>query len=177
MKCVVKCDGDVTLSGKNGLLVGGSLIAGEKLSARTIGSPMGTATEIQVGGNPKELTRHKDKVEEFNKLKAEFEKCEIAINTLSNLKQKNMLTEDKKALLLKMLSSKMVMREKMSKLQDEIDELVQVLTSNTGSVRASKVIRPGVRVTIGNAQLAVRDEIQNCKLWNNGAKIAIGPNV
>jgi hypothetical protein len=177
MKCIVKCDGDVILSGKNGLLVGGSLIAGEKLVARTIGSPMGTATEIQVGGNPKELTRHKNKVDEYNKLKQEFDKCEIAINTLNNLKQKNMLSEDKKALLLKMLSTKMVMREKMSKLQDEIDELVQVLTTNTGQVRAAKVIRPGVRVTIGNAQLAIRDEMQNCKLWNNGAKIAIGPNV
>jgi hypothetical protein len=41
MKSTVKCDGSVTLAGKNGMLVGGTLIAGEKLVARTIGSPMG----------------------------------------------------------------------------------------------------------------------------------------
>jgi hypothetical protein len=177
MKSTVKCNGSVTLAGKNGLLVGGSLVAGDKLIARTIGSPMGTATEIQVGGSPQELEEHKGKVEEFNKLKAEFDKCDKAINTLNALKQKNMLTEDKKTLLLKMINTKMLLREKMSKLQDEIESLVRILTSNTGTVSASKVIRPGVRVTIGNAQLAVRDDMQNCKLWNNGAKIAIGPNI
>jgi hypothetical protein len=167
----------VILSGKNGLLVGGSLVAGDKLSARVIGSNMGTATEIEVGCNPSELAKHKAKVEEFNKLKTEYEKCDLVIVKLNELKQKNMLTDEKKSLLLKMLNTKMIMREKMAKLQDEIAELVKILTTNSGSVSVSKVIRPGVRVTIGNAQLAIRDEMQNCKLWNNGAKIAIGPNI
>jgi uncharacterized protein (DUF342 family) len=88
-----------------------------------------------------------------------------------------LLTDDKKTLLLKMINTKMLIREKMTILQEEIDELVKMLTSNSGSVAVSKVIRPGVRVTIGNAQLAIRDDMQNCKLWNNGAKIAVGPNI
>jgi hypothetical protein len=177
MKSKVKCDGSVTLAGKNGLLVGGTLTAGDKLVARTIGSPMGTSTEIQVGGSPKVLTQHQEKVDDYNKLKAEFDKSDQAINTLNALKQRNLLTDDKKTLLLKMINTKMLIREKMTILQEEIDELVKMLTSNSGSVAVSKVIRPGVRVTIGNAQLAIRDDMQNCKLWNNGAKIAVGPNI
>jgi hypothetical protein len=176
-KSHVRCGGNVILSGKNGALIGGTMIVGNKLEAKTIGSPMGTNTEIQVGGNPKEFERHKAKVEDFNKMKAEFVKCDQAVNTLNAMKQKEMLTDDKKALLLKMINTKMVLRERMAKLQEELDELVRVLTTNTGTVSASKVIRSGVNVTIGNAKLIIREDIQNSKLWNNGAKVAIGPNI
>jgi hypothetical protein len=177
LKSTVKCDGTVTLVGKNGLLVGGSLVAGQKLVARTIGSPMGTQTDIEVGGNPQELTRHKEMVEEFNTLRMEFEKCDKAVNTLTVAKQRDMLDEDKKALLIKMINMKMVYRQKMNKLQDDIDELARLLAVNTGTVSASNMIRPGVRITIGSAQMLVREDLPNCRLRNNGEKIAIGPNV
>jgi len=76
-----------------------------------------------------------------------------------------------------MVNTKMVYREKMTKLQEKIDEVVRNLAVNAGTVAVSNVIRPGVRITIGAAQLLVREEIQNCKLRNNGEKISIGPNV
>jgi len=177
LKSKVKCDGSVTLSGKNGLLVGGSLVAGQKLVARTIGSPMGTQTLIEVGGSPKEINRHKELVEEFNKLRDEFEKCDKAVATLNLAKQRNALTEDKKPLLIKMINMKMVYRAKMTKMQDEIDDLVRQLAVNVGTVTASNMIRPGVQVTIGSAQMIVREDLSNCKLRNNGEKISIGPNV
>lgn len=175
LKSTVKCGGNVTLSGRNGLLVGGSLIAGNKLQAKTIGSPMGTATEVEVGASPDELIKHRELTAEYAKVKSDYEKCDMAVTTLSNLKQKGQLTEEKKNLLLKMINAKQMLRDKMNKLQLEIDEIVQLLTVNNGTVSASNMIRPGVKVTIGNSQLTIRDEIQNCTLRNNGAKIAIGP--
>jgi uncharacterized protein (DUF342 family) len=138
---------------------------------------MGTNTEIEVGGNPRELQRHKELVEEYNKMKVEFERCDAAINTLNNLKQKNVLSDDKKALLMKMINTKMQLRDKMNKAQDQLDELVRLLTTNTGTVSVSRLIRPGVRVTIGNAQLNIREELSNCRLRNDGSKISIGPNL
>ncbi|MCL2203222.1 MAG: FapA family protein [Defluviitaleaceae bacterium] len=177
LKSHVKCEGTVTLAGKNGLLVGGSLNAGQKLIARTIGSPMGTATEVEVGGNPSELKRHAELVEEFNILREEFEKCDKAVNTLNLAKQRNALDESKKAMLIKMINMKMVYRAKMTKMQDEIDHIARQLAVNVGTVSASNMIRPGVRVTIGSAQLLVREDISSCKLRNNGEKISIGPNV
>ena len=177
MKSHIKCDGSVTVAGKNGLLVGGSLVAGEKLVAQTIGSPMGTLTEIEVGGAPKETTRQKDLINEFNKLKEEYEKCDKAVTTLTLLRKKDQLPDDKKAILVKMINLKMVYRDKMTKLQDEIDEITRTLSVSAGTVSASKVIRPGVRITIGNSQMTIRDELQNCRLRNNGDKIVIGPNL
>ena len=177
MKCHIKCDGSVTVAGKNGLLVGGSLVAGEKLVAQTIGSPMGTLTDIEVGGSPNELIRQKELVADFNKIKMEYEKCDKAVQTLTALRKKNELPDDKKAILVKMVNMKMVCRDKMTKLQGEIDTITRNLAVSIGTVSASKVIRPGVRITIGNIQLAIRDELHNCRLRSNGEKIEIGPNL
>ena len=177
MKSHIKCDGSVTLAGKNGLLVGGTLVAGEKLVAQTIGSPMGTLTEIEVGGSPKELVRQKELIAEFGKLKIEYEKCDKAVATLTALRQKNQLPDDKKAILVKMINMKMVCRDKMTKLQEKIDEATRALAVSTGTVSVGRVMRPGVRVTIGNAQISIRDELSNCRLRNNGQKIVIGPNL
>lgn len=176
LKSQVKCEGTVTLAGKNGLLVGGSLTTGHRLIARTIGSPMGTATEVEVGGNPQEMTRHASLVEEYNSLRVEFEKCDKAIAVLNLAKQRDQLDDAKKAILIKMVNTKMVYRNKMTRIQDEIDELARQLAVNKGTVSVSNVIRPGVRITIGSAQLLVKEDISNCRLRNNGDKISIGPN-
>ncbi|MDR0272532.1 MAG: FapA family protein [Clostridiales bacterium] len=176
-KSHVKCDGSVTIAGKNGLLVGGSLVAGEKLVATTVGSPMGTLTDIEVGGSPKELNKQKELIAEFNRQKIEYEKCDKAVETLNILRKRDQLPPDKKALLVKMVNMKMVLRDKMTKLQEEIDNITRNLSVNVGVVSVKKVIRPGVRITIGNAQMTIRDELSNCRLRNNGEKIAIGPNL
>ncbi|MCL2577421.1 MAG: FapA family protein [Defluviitaleaceae bacterium] len=176
-KSHIRCDGTLTLAGKNGLLVGGSVVAGEKVVATTIGSPMGTLTEIEVGGSPKELVKQKELIAEFNKQKMEYEKCDKAVETLNVLRKTGQLTDEKKPILVKMVNTKMVLRDKMTKLQDEIDEITRHLAVNVGTVSVKNVIRPGVRITIGNSQMTIRDELSNCRLRNNGDKIAIGPNI
>jgi uncharacterized protein (DUF342 family) len=174
LKSTVKCAGTVTLAGKNGLLVGGKLIAGNSLSATTIGSPMGTSTEIEVGGNPQDTNRHTNLVDEYNRLRLEFDKCDKAVNMLNVAKQRGTLDEAKKAMLIKMINTKTIYREKMTKVQDEIDSLARTLSVNTGTVAASNAIRPGVKITIGSAQLLVREDLAHCKLRNNGEKVAVG---
>jgi uncharacterized protein (DUF342 family) len=173
----VRCNGEVVLFGKKGLLTGGTLMAGTKLVTKTVGSPMGTVTNIVVGNNPAALTEHKALASEYEQMKKDYERVDQAVSLLSELQKKGQLTDEKKALLMKMLNAKMTYREKMNNMQIKIDELTQVLISNEGTVSASNVVHPGVKVTIGNAQLIVRDPIQNCTLRNNGEKIAIGAYV
>ena len=175
LNSTVNCTGDVILSGKRGLLTGGKLIAGNKLSAKTIGSPMGTTTIIEVGNKPQAILGVKELTKEYDKLRKEFEKVDQAVNLLTAQQKKGMLNDEKKQLLMKMLNAKMTYREKLNSLQLQIDELNQSITSNAGTVSASNVIQPGVRVTIGNAQLSVRDKMSNCTLRNNGEKVALGP--
>ena len=175
LNSTVNCTGDVVLSGKRGLLTGGKLIAGNKLTAKTIGSPMGTTTIIEVGNKPQAVLGIKELNAEYEKLRKEYEKVDQAVNLLTTQQKRGTLTDEKKQLLMKMLNAKMTYREKLNGLQLKIDEMHQTLTSNSGTVSASNVIQPGVRVTIGNSQLSVRDKMSHCTLRNNGEKIALGP--
>ena len=175
LNSTVTSGGDVILSGKRGLLTGGKLIAGNKLVAKTIGSPMGTTTIIEVGNKPTAVLGIKEMTAEYEKLRKEFEKVDQAVNLLTAQQRKGILADDKKQLLMKMLNAKMTYREKLNGLQLKIDEMNQSLTSNSGTVSASNVIQPGVRVTIGNSQLSIRDKMSNCTLRNNGEKVALGP--
>jgi len=171
----VDCDGEVILEGKRGLLTGGKMIVGSKLVARTIGSPMGTTTTIEVGNNPKAILNLKEFNDEYNKMREEFEKIDKAVNLLTAQRRKGVLPDDKKTLLMKMLNVKMTYREKLNTLQLKIEELNQQLKSNRGTISASNVIQPGVHVTIGNANMFIRDKMSNCTLRNNGERVSIGP--
>ncbi|MCL2016225.1 MAG: FapA family protein [Defluviitaleaceae bacterium] len=175
MNSTINCGGDVILSGKRGLLTGGKLIAGQKLMAKTIGSPMGTTTIIEVGNNPTAILELKSLKEEYDNLRKDFEKVDQGVSVLTAQQKKGTLTEDKKQILVKMLNAKMTYRERLNKLQLKIDEMSQSIMSNAGTVSASNVIQPGVRITIGNAHMAVRDKMSRCTLRNNGEKIALGP--
>ena len=48
----VKAGGSVSCIGAKGLVVGGSIQAGDMVTARTVGNPMSTATVIEVGVKP-----------------------------------------------------------------------------------------------------------------------------
>lgn len=48
----IRAGRDVLCSGAKGLIVGGSVQAGEKVIARIIGNPMSTTTSIEVGALP-----------------------------------------------------------------------------------------------------------------------------
>jgi uncharacterized protein (DUF342 family) len=174
LNSTVNSGGEVILEGRRGLLTGGKLVAASKLVAKTIGSPMGTATVIEVGNKPEAINSMKDMMVEYEKTRKEFEKVNQAVTLLSSQQKKGQLNDERKQLLMKMLNAKLTYREKLNNLQVQIEEANLSVTSNDGTVSASNMIQPGVKVTIGNAQLNVRDRIQHCTLRNNGEKISIG---
>ena len=175
LNSTIICGGDVILSGKRGLLTGGKVIAGNKVVAKTIGSPMGTITTIEVGNNPAAILELEGSNKDYEKLRKEYEKVDQAVNLLTTQQKKGQLTDERKQLLMKMLNVKMTYREKLNKLQMTIENTAQAITSNSGTVSASNFIQPGVRVIIGNAQLTVKDKMQNCTLRSDGLKIKLLP--
>ncbi len=169
----VNCDGKLELAGKNGLLVGGTIMVTEKITARVIGSTMATSTEITVGNDPSRLEEYKELTAEFTKQKREYDKVNTLIQKLSDMHKQAELPEDKKNTLLKSLNLKNFMREQLEELQKRINELVPKMDEGKGEVVAYDVIHSGVKVTIGNAVMFVRDDLQNCILVNNSGKISI----
>ncbi len=170
----VKCGGELMLSGRKGMLVGGKIIVGSKVSARTIGSMMATVTEIEVGHSVDTVEEYRQLTETYNKTSKDYEQIGNIVDTLGAISKKGELTEDRKAYLIKCLHTKNMLAKKLQEIQARLDELLPDLQEQRGEVRAQETIHSGVKVIIGNAMMHVRDDIKSCRLINKDGKIVLG---
>ncbi|HHW02839.1 MAG TPA: DUF342 domain-containing protein [Thermoanaerobacterales bacterium] len=165
----------IKIDGKKGLLVGGTSRAGDELVAKTIGSPMATYTEIEVGINPGEKKRLLEINQKLQTIKNDLEKTRQAIELLEKMKDRNTLAPDKMVLLEKLKQTYDILNEQKLALSDEKEELEMMITSQVrAKVSASNAAMPGVNIVIGNASLKLRDKIDHVTFYNHEGQIKFG---
>ena len=173
----ITCRGSVELAGKSGYLVGGEAYVHGRIFAKTIGSAMGTATNIQVGLDPEAYEEYKEYIKEYNALKTEYDKVDSAVKSMKVLNERNALTDKNKNIFLKLLHQQSHLREQLLKLKSTLERVSGSLDSDAGTIIATDVIRSGVKVTIGNAKMHIRDDIKSCVLRNVDSAVHIGPYI
>lgn len=168
--------GKVKASGRKALIVGGSIKAGEEISANTIGSSMGTVTEIEVGVNPEEKLSYEDLKIEISNIEKNMDSSKKAIELLNKLSKKQKLDKSKQELLSKSLNTYKVLKVKYDKLSEELQELsVRFREQNNGKIYASRIIHPGVRVVIGNQSKHIYEDISSCVLYVKNCEVVNEP--
>jgi len=166
----------IRLEGKKGLIVGGTAKAGEKLIAKTIGSPMSTYTEIEAGINPTLKMDYQNICNKLAALESDLHKIHQALSVLQRLKEKNLLTHDKKILLEKLILTKDSLNNQLLELKTEKQRLDLVMShSGRAKISASNICYSGVNILIGNASLKVRDKITHVTFYNYEGQIKFGP--
>jgi hypothetical protein len=152
------------VDGKKGLLVGGTVYAGKSVTAKVIGSVMGTQTEITVGTSPDFINRYKELEEEFKKVKDAFEKERL-------IEAYKAASEDLK---LRSLHARIQLRIDMDKIQKEMTSVLAIMNSKDGIVRASQTIHSGCKIIVGGMLMKVQDELTACTLRNVDDRVTIG---
>lgn len=172
MHSEVKCGGSILVDGKKGLLVGGITRAGVEVSAKTIGSPMATATQVEVGIDPDVLENYRNLKAEIEKCKEEQQKMNQVIDMLTVMKKTGKITPEKEEMLQKTLKSKIFLENKLGTIQSEFEILEQrVLDKQEGRIKAYNVIYPGVKVIIGSVFAYVGEEKKFCCVIADHAEI------
>ena len=171
----VTCRGNMELAGKSGYLVGGEANVQGRVIAKTIGSAMGTVTNIQVGLDPEAYEEYREYIKEYNALKIEYDKVDSAVKSLKALNEKNALTDKNKNIFLKLLHQQAHLREQLIQLKSRLELVSSSLDGESGSITATDIIRSGVKVTIGNAKMHIRDDIKRCVLRNEDSAVKISP--
>lgn len=176
MHSIVKCGGKLELSGRKGLLVGGSIRAGKEISAKVIGSQLATITKIEVGVSPSLREAYKSIKEEIKKLQSDLKKTEQIIDILTKFSVSNILTDDKKEILEKSLKTKQFQDSRISQLTYELGVIEEQLNKETdGKVKCYGVVYPGTSVTIGSTTYFVKEDLHYCVLYKDEADIKVGP--
>lgn len=171
----VRCGNRLELAGKKGLLVGGTAKVGREIIAKVIGSPMATITEIEVGVDPGKRERYKDVKDELARSESDIMKSNQAIEILKKLEKVGKLPPEKIAILEKSVRTKEFYESKLGDLREELERLDEELEQESnGRILAQSVVYPGTRIAIGSSLMNVRENLQFCSLYRDGADIRVG---
>jgi len=175
MHSTVSAKGDITVDGKKGFISGGNIRSGTMVSAKTIGSSMGTATNIEVGIEPAIITEYHDLGKEQENIKEEQEKNnQILLALAKRIKLGEKLPPDK----LLQFKKANETRERLTKYEEELIERMRVLKDSIdsyegGIVKVSSTAHPGVKLTISNAVYYVKTETSYCRFVKDQGDVKI----
>ena len=176
MHSSIRAGGMITVSGRKGLIVGGNLKAGKGIKAKTIGSPMWTNTEIEVGIEPQVRERYSQIKDEVQRVLEDLKKTEQAISLLAKLGTKGELDPRKKVLLSKSIKTREVLNKKLAGLKAESFSIEEQLDDTSNSkVSVSNTLYGGVKVTIGPSTMHIKENLQFTTLKRVHGEIKIFP--
>jgi uncharacterized protein (DUF342 family) len=172
----IKCGNKLELSGRKGLLVGGTCKVGNEITAKVIGSHMYTVTDIEVGVDPTVRERYKAVKDSIISFESDLRKAEQAITILKKLEIAGSLTPDKQEMLSKSVRTRIFLSNKLLELNEEMERLESKLQQDAyGKIRCYNFIYPGTKVAIGSCMMYVKENLQYCTLYRDGADIRVGP--
>ena len=171
----VKCGNKLELAGRKGLLVGGSCKVGKEIVSKVIGSHMATVTDIEVGVDPSLRERYKAMKEELNTIESDLKKAEQAITILKKIEMAGALTPDKHEIMAKSVRTKVYFINRINEIKEDMQRIEASLQQDAfGKIRCFNFIYPGTKVAIGSCLMYVRENLQYCTLYRDGADVRVG---
>ncbi|SES63249.1 DUF342 domain-containing protein [[Clostridium] polysaccharolyticum] len=161
----IEAKNEIIVGGKRGLVTGGELKAGSKISLKVAGSTMGTATVLEVGIDPAISERYREVEKRIDDLKREQTQLEQAFQLLKKKVMQGAKLPADKIMFIKSIPSKIKADEtEMEYLLDEYLALKEVLDEmNKGTIEVQNMIYPGVKLLISNLAYFIRTEEHHCR--------------
>lgn len=162
MQSYIKAGGNIKVSDRKALIVGGTIQAGREVEAKVIGSQLATQTIIEVGVNP----HLRDEYQILNRVKGEKKKTMDILNHNLQMFQKSgispeNLSEKKKMELIKMLDNLKSLRQELEQITERIATIeTEFQKTQAAKVRVMEIVYPGVRISIGQSIYIVNDPIK-----------------
>jgi uncharacterized protein (DUF342 family) len=164
----------VIVEGKRGLIVGGTIMAGEEIRAKVVGTHMATITALEVGVNPMLREEYQHIRGEVKKLELNSEKTQKALSILRSMDQSSM-APDKREMLLKLTKAQFhlagqgeTMRKRIATIEEEFAGM------RDGRIKVLDTIYPGVKVVVGTLVKPISETLKFTSLYASDGEIKIG---
>ncbi len=172
----VYSQGKVEARGSKGRIVGGVVRAVREVSARVIGSKLGTHTEIMVGISPEVRAELERVSQELTQRQRQLDEVVKSIRLIQEaLAAGRPVPGSDGERLGRLVAAMNQLNEAVERLRYRREDL-EVLVNNAGVglVRATETVFPGVKITIGPLTTLVQDEIAKALFYLEGGEIRIG---
>ncbi|MDR2175450.1 MAG: FapA family protein [Synergistaceae bacterium] len=163
------------LGGQRSQIAGGKIQAGVEVVCQTLGSEMGTKTEVIVGVPPEQVERRKELQSLLTQRSEEFEKIELNLGFLKKLEQVGKLDEEKRLMSVKLTQAKFKTQAAVTSMTKELAELEERLAhgKSKGIVRVKDICYPGVSIMIRGASYAVREPFKFSAFVYEGGEVRL----
>lgn len=177
MHSKVSAGGEVYVDGRKGLIVGGHVQAGVKLTAKNIGAGMGATTILEVGVNPlikTQYSRMQKAMEDHNKTISNAEV--ILDNFKEKISQGHQYDADQFKYMKsvrELLEEKRAESEQMKQRMERLLAMMEV--QKTAELVVNNQIHPGTTIIIGDASRTLQSSFHYCKFVREKGEVTMKP--
>ncbi|NLL76204.1 MAG: DUF342 domain-containing protein [Clostridiales bacterium] len=161
----VQAGTEVTVSGKRGFITGGRVCATNSITVKTLGSPMGVDTIVEVGANPATKTRIQELQKEIMEATKVIKSVQPILTSTQQKLAKGVKLSPEQIQYMKSLIY--LSREKTKEVEEktaEVDGLQEFIGNLTGAqVIVTGMVYGGTKICIGDVSLIIKSEMQYCK--------------
>lgn len=174
MHSTIRAGKNVLCQGTKGLIVGGTIQAGEKVVARTVGNSMSTVTAIEVGVLP-ELRNELIHLRTQMRTQMEnLDKTDKALSLLDQMAAAGQLSSEKLAMRIKLGHTKKQSVDELAHIKERILEIEKTLEdTDKAKVLVGSMVYGGTKVVIGRYTKFIKDPTSRvCFKLDNGDIVA-----
>ena len=171
----VTAGNDIKVDMGKGTIVGGSITAANMIIAKSIGSSMGTVSDVQIGVLPELYQEHKELANKLQDKQEELAKLEQSIMFLNNKFKEGTLDANRRIMFSKLKLSRQPIMEQVEQLKHEFEHLSDKLRDvQNGVIKSKDAIYPGVKITLGNMVKYIDDPKRGCTIRKIDGELSIG---
>ncbi|MDR1622761.1 MAG: FapA family protein [Synergistaceae bacterium] len=163
------------MGGQKSQIAGGKIQAGVAVICHTLGSEMGTKTEVIVGVPPEQAERRKELQSMIAQHTENIDKLEASLGFLKKQELAGALDDGKRAVMVTATKSKFQLQSALKAMVDELKEIEDrlELIKSKGIVRVKDICHPGVIVTIRGMAYVVREPFKYSSFVFEGGEIRL----
>ncbi len=165
LHCDVVAKNEINVNGKRGFISGGHVIAGRVITAKTLGSEMGTDTVLEVGSDPSIKQEFKALTHKEDELQAEIQ---AQIPILENFKLKMArganVSKDQMLYIKGVMNKKTALENELVQVRERLAELEsQVKEDKSAHISCTGVVYQGTKICIGDVSMTAKGGMKYCR--------------
>ncbi|MFK7695810.1 DUF342 domain-containing protein [Paenibacillus sp. HJGM_3] len=177
MHSQIRAGRNVICKGAKGLIIGGTVQAGEKVVARVVGNTMSTPTAIEVGVLPELRNELSTLRTQLRQLADSLDKTEKALVLLDQMAAAGQLSQDKIAMRIKLTHTKKQALEEQAASRERILEIEKTLEdTDRARVEIISIVYGGTKIVIGRYTRFVKESAPRVYFKYLDGDIAMLPN-
>lgn len=173
----VEAGTEVNVSGNKGFIVGGRIVAGERITAKTLGAEMGTGTKIEVGVAPQLKGKIRDTMKEVQDANKNLQNIKPTLDTIiKKLQSGVVLPQEQAAYAKKLMAMNSQLQAEIKSKSEYLTELQNQLSeAHDAYVAVDGVCNVGTTIMIGDLTMVIDRPVKYSKFVQRDGDIKTAP--